>query len=50
VQRLNFLVFGLILVLVMLLRPQGLLPSRVREQELAKGTSEEAVFDLREES
>ena len=50
VQRLNFLVFGLILVLVMLLRPQGLIPSRVREQELAKGTSEEAVFDLREES
>jgi branched-chain amino acid transport system permease protein len=48
VQRLNFLVFGLILVLVMLLRPQGLLPSRVREQELAKGTTEEAVFDLRE--
>jgi hypothetical protein len=34
----------------MLLRPQGLLPSRVREQELAKGTSDEAVFDLREES
>jgi len=31
-------------------RPQGLIPSRVREQELAKGTSEEAVFDLREES
>jgi branched-chain amino acid transport system permease protein len=50
VQRLNFLVFGLILVLVMLLRPQGLLPSRIREQELAKGISEEAVFDLREES
>jgi len=33
-QRLNYLVFGLILVLVMLLRPQGLVPSRVREQEL----------------
>jgi branched-chain amino acid transport system permease protein len=50
VQRMNFLIFGLILVLVMLFRPQGLIPSRVREQELAKGTSEEAVFDLREES
>jgi ABC-type branched-subunit amino acid transport system permease subunit len=34
VQRLNYLFFGLILVLVMLLRPQGLVPSRVREQEL----------------
>jgi len=33
-QRLNFLLFGLILVLMMLLRPQGLLPSRIREQEL----------------
>jgi ABC-type branched-subunit amino acid transport system permease subunit len=33
-QRLNFLFFGLILVLVMVLRPQGLVPSRVREQEL----------------
>ncbi len=46
-QRLNFLVFGLILVTIMLLRPQGLIPSRIREEELAKGTSEEAVFDLR---
>lgn len=45
VQRLNFLVFGLILVLMMLLRPQGLIPSRVREQELAKGTVDESVFE-----
>lgn len=48
VQRLNYIVFGLILVSVMLLRPQGLFPSRIREQELEKGTAEEAVFDLRE--
>jgi hypothetical protein len=34
----------------MLLRPQGLFPSRIREQELEKGTAEEAVFDLREGS
>ena len=47
-QRLNFLVFGLILVFMMLLRPQGLLPSRVREQELAGGTADDAVFDWRE--
>ena len=50
VQRLNFIVFGLILVSVMLLRPQGLFPSRIREQELEKGTAEEAVFDVREAS
>src|SRR5881398_451963 len=48
VQRLNYIVFGLILVIVMLLRPQGLFPSRIREQELEKGTTEETVFDLRE--
>jgi branched-chain amino acid transport system permease protein len=48
VQRLNYIVFGLILVTVMLLRPQGLFPSRIREQELEKGTEEEAVFDMRE--
>jgi branched-chain amino acid transport system permease protein len=34
VQRMQFLVYGLILVLIMLLRPQGLFPSRVREAEL----------------
>ena len=49
VQRLNYLIFGLILVVVMVLRPQGLFPSRIREQELEKGIAEESVFDLREE-
>jgi len=33
-QRLTFIVYGAILVAMMLLRPQGILPSRVREQEL----------------
>ena len=41
ISRLKFLVFGFILVLVMLLRPQGLLPSRQREQELHKGIAHE---------
>ncbi|MDQ6713071.1 MAG: hypothetical protein M3Z28_07760 [Candidatus Dormibacteraeota bacterium] len=49
VQRLNYLIFGLILVVTMVLRPQGLFPSRIREQELEKGTAEETVFDLRED-
>src|SRR5438552_416313 len=48
VQRLNYIVFGLILVVVMLLRPQELFPSRIREQELEKWTAEEAVVDVRE--
>jgi len=34
VQRLNFLIYGIILVGMMLLRPQGIFPSRIREQEL----------------
>jgi branched-chain amino acid transport system permease protein len=46
VSRLKLLVFGLLLVLVMLVRPQGLLPSRQREQELQKGIAhEETVIE-----
>jgi branched-chain amino acid transport system permease protein len=45
VERLNFLVLGLILVGMMLLRPEGILPSRIRAQELKKGVSQEAVAD-----
>jgi branched-chain amino acid transport system permease protein len=43
VQRLNFLVYGLILVLIMLLRPQGLLPSRIHRAELQEGVTESAL-------
>jgi branched-chain amino acid transport system permease protein len=45
VQRLKFLLFGLILVMTMLLRPQGLIPSRVRQQELVKGTHEDTTIE-----
>jgi len=45
VQRLKFLFFGLILVLTMLLRPQGLIPSRVRQQELTKGVHEDQTIE-----
>ena len=45
VQRLKFLIFGLILVLTMLLRPQGLIPSRVRAQELAKGVRDDTTIE-----
>jgi branched-chain amino acid transport system permease protein len=37
-SQLNFLILGLILVLTMLLRPQGLIPSRVRQAEFQEGT------------
>ena len=44
-SRLKFLVFGLILVVVMLVRPEGLLPSRERQQELKKGTHEDTIIE-----
>ena len=44
-SRLKFLVFGLILVVTMLVRPQGLLPSRERAQELTKGTREDTIIE-----
>jgi ABC-type branched-subunit amino acid transport system permease subunit len=47
VQRSTSLIFGAILVLIMLLRPQGLIPSAQRKVELELGTTEEAVADLR---
>ncbi len=43
VHRLQFIIFGLILVGIMLLRPQGLLPSRLRAQELKRGVHDEPV-------
>jgi len=45
VSRLKFLVFGLILVVVMLVRPQGLIPSRERQQELTKGTKDDTIIE-----
>jgi branched-chain amino acid transport system permease protein len=45
VQRLKFLIFGVVLVLTMLLRPQGLIPSRVRQQELRKGVQEDMTIE-----
>jgi branched-chain amino acid transport system permease protein len=43
ISRLKFIIFGLILVSIMLLRPQGLLPSRLRAQELKRGVHDEPV-------
>jgi branched-chain amino acid transport system permease protein len=45
IQNLKFLFFGLILVLTMLLRPQGLIPSRVRKQELTGGVHEDQTIE-----
>jgi branched-chain amino acid transport system permease protein len=47
VNRIKYLIFGLILVITMLSRPQGLLPSRLRQQELLHGEpgGEQTTFD-----
>ena len=45
----RFLVYGLILVIVMLIRPQGLIPSRRRAAELRGGeVRETTVFEAQE--
>ncbi len=45
INRIKYLLFGVILVGIMLLRPQGLLPSRIRQQELTRGIEEQSVYD-----
>ena len=43
VLRLTYLVYGLVLVLIMLLRPQGLIPSRLRRAELKGGVADDSM-------
>jgi len=45
---LSFGIFGFLLVIMMLLRPQGLLPERRRKMELTEGIgTDESVFEVR---
>ncbi|MDQ4048764.1 MAG: branched-chain amino acid ABC transporter permease [Actinomycetota bacterium] len=46
--ELSFGIFGFLLVIMMVLRPQGLLPERRRQAELTEGlATDEAVYDAR---
>ena len=45
--QVTFGVFGFILVLMMVLRPEGLVPERRRKLELTEGVTEESVFEAR---
>jgi branched-chain amino acid transport system permease protein len=47
--QLSFGIFGFLIVLIMVLRPQGLLPERRRKLELTEGigTGEEQLFEVR---
>jgi branched-chain amino acid transport system permease protein len=42
----NFGIYGVILVVVMLLRPEGLIPSRRRAAELHEGVHDEPLYDV----
>jgi branched-chain amino acid transport system permease protein len=44
----NFIIFGLLLIMFMLLRPQGLLPSGTRKAELKAGAVEGSMGALPE--
>jgi len=45
----RFLVFGLVIIIVMILRPQGLIPSRRRARELGGGETRDAsVYEVQE--
>jgi branched-chain amino acid transport system permease protein len=46
VPKYNFLVYGLIIVLVMLIRPTGLIPERRRRKEMAEGVHDESLYDV----
>jgi branched-chain amino acid transport system permease protein len=41
----NFGIFGFVIVLVMVLRPEGILPERRRKLELTEGVGEDSVFE-----
>ena len=46
--ELNFGIFGFLLVIMMILRPEGLIPERRRQQELTEGVgTDEAVYESR---
>jgi branched-chain amino acid transport system permease protein len=44
----RFLIFGAVLVIVMVLRPQGMLPSRRRAAELEGGVKDTSVFEAQQ--
>ena len=46
-QQVSFGVFGFILVLMMVLRPEGLLPERRRKIELTEGVAGEDIYEAR---
>jgi branched-chain amino acid transport system permease protein len=47
IPKYKFLIFGLLLVVMMLFRPQGLIPSARRKAEFEEGGEEAVLYDVR---
>ena len=45
IPKYNFFLFGILLVVMMLLRPEGIIPNRQRQEELREGEEEESVVE-----
>ena len=45
-EEYRYVAFGLVLVIVMIFRPQGILPSKRRRAELKGGTRDDALFEV----
>ena len=46
IPKYNFFLFGILLVVVMLLRPEGIIPNRQRQEELREGEEDDNVTGL----
>lgn len=46
IPKYNFFLFGILLVAMMLLRPEGIIPNRQRQEELREGEEDESVTEL----
>jgi branched-chain amino acid transport system permease protein len=45
IPKYNYFLFGVLLVAMMLLRPEGIIPNRQRQEELREGEEEESVME-----
>lgn len=45
IPKYNFFLFGVLLVAIMLLRPEGIIPNRQRQEELREGEEDESVVE-----
>ena len=46
IPKYNFFLFGILLVVMMLLRPEGIIPNRQRQEELREGEEDDNVTEL----